>query len=201
MVHRRLLHDDFFGVGEPLNEPGTDGKGLIIRGKHVLQLSTFDEAAVKHREAALAMFLEPIISFVPDVATYDVFSKSYHTQVSGLVKALPDNVHLLTLEQWTGGRLLLRLEHFYQKGEHAELSKPVTVNLKNLFKQFEITAAQELTLGANQDISALKSRLKFKYTADGTVTEPVEGKFNAETLEVTLTPMQIRTFVVNVKRN
>lgn len=201
MVHRRLLHDDHFGVGEPLNEPGVDGKGLIIRGKHVLQLSTFDDAAVKHREMAQSMFLEPIISFVPDVASYDDFSKNYHTQVSGLVKALPDNVHLLTLEQWSGGRLLVRLEHFYQKGEDAELSKPVTVQLKNLFKHFEITGAQELTLGANQDISALKSRLKFKYTADGAVSEPVEGKFNAQTLEVTLTPMQIRTFAVTVNRH
>lgn len=202
MVHRRLLHDDHFGVGEPLNEPGVDGKGLIIRGRHVLQLSSLDEAGKGHREAGREMFLEPILSFVPDVAPYDVFSKSYHTEVSGLTKALPANVHLLTLEQWSGGRLLLRLEHFFQKGEHAELSKPVTLSLKGLFKHFEITAAQELTLAANQDVSALKNRLKFKYTADGPVTEPAETKaFNAQTMEVTLSPMQIRTFAVTVKRN
>lgn len=33
MVHRRLLHDDAFGVGEALNETQF-GKGLVARGKH-----------------------------------------------------------------------------------------------------------------------------------------------------------------------
>jgi len=35
MIHRRLLHDDAFGVGEALNETEYD-KGLIARGKHHL---------------------------------------------------------------------------------------------------------------------------------------------------------------------
>ena len=31
-VHRRLLFDDRRGVGEPLNETGTSGHGLVITG-------------------------------------------------------------------------------------------------------------------------------------------------------------------------
>ena len=34
MVHRRLLHDDAFGVGEALNETAFGGEGLVARGKH-----------------------------------------------------------------------------------------------------------------------------------------------------------------------
>ena len=35
MVHRRLLDDDAFGVGEALNETAF-GVGLVARGKHFL---------------------------------------------------------------------------------------------------------------------------------------------------------------------
>lgn len=35
MVHRRLLHDDAFGVGEALNEQAY-GKGIVARGHHYL---------------------------------------------------------------------------------------------------------------------------------------------------------------------
>lgn len=35
MVHRRLLDDDAFGVGEPLNETAFN-EGLVARGKHYL---------------------------------------------------------------------------------------------------------------------------------------------------------------------
>jgi len=51
-------------------------------------------------------------------------------QWSGMNRRLPDNVHLLTLEQWEAGTILLRLEHFYAKGEDPVLSQPAKVQLK-----------------------------------------------------------------------
>jgi len=45
-------------------------------------------------------------------------------------RPLPDNVHLLTLEQWDAGTVLLRLEHFYAKDEDPVLSQPAKVQLK-----------------------------------------------------------------------
>ena len=54
---------------------------------------------------------------------------------TGAQNNLPRNVRLLTLEQFLGEFLLLRLEHFYELDEDAELSKPATVSLRvNVFK-------------------------------------------------------------------
>ena len=38
MVHRRLLDDDHFGVGEVLDETQF-GVGLVAKGKHLLQIN------------------------------------------------------------------------------------------------------------------------------------------------------------------
>ena len=196
MVHRRLLHDDAFGVGEALNEPGTDGKGLVIRGRHVVLLDTIKNSAPRHRPLAQQMFMEPIVSFAAHTEHYD---KEFKTKYSGLKRELPANVHLLTLEQWNSGRYLLRLEHFYQLNEDPVLSKPVTVDLKDLFTSFTITGIQELTLGANQDVSALKNRLKFKYTPSKAPVSLPPTSANVESLKIELNPMQIRTFVLNIQ--
>ena len=51
-------------------------------------------------------------------------------QWSGLKKALPDNVNLLTLEQFGPQDVLLRFEHIYENGEDPVLSKPVTFSLR-----------------------------------------------------------------------
>lgn len=61
MLHRRLLHDDFLGVSEALNEPGLDGKGLVVTGKHMILLTTPEEAPGYHRDLGEKMMLTPTI--------------------------------------------------------------------------------------------------------------------------------------------
>ena len=59
MVHRRILHDDYRGVAEPLNETA-NGEGLIARGKHWLFYS--DTASYHmHRDIGLDMFYKPSV--------------------------------------------------------------------------------------------------------------------------------------------
>lgn len=142
--------------------------------------------------------MAPVLSFVPDVSDYETYKRSHLTKYSALINPLPEQIHLLTLERWMEGHFLLRLEHYFQTNEDAELSKPVTLNLKHMFKSFKIFEAEELTLGGNQPIFETKHRMKFNYIPVENVTEPPEHSFDPTKLEVKLYPMQIRTFSVRV---
>ena len=69
MVHRRLLVDDFLGVGEPLNEPGITGRGLVTRGKHRVLLTTPKEAGSSQREQGELMMMQPVVRLVNKIST------------------------------------------------------------------------------------------------------------------------------------
>ena len=64
MLHRRLLRDDFLGVGEALNEPGLDGKGLIVRGAIKVLLTTPEEAPRYHRDLGEKIMMEPTVRYI-----------------------------------------------------------------------------------------------------------------------------------------
>ncbi|KFO79729.1 Lysosomal alpha-mannosidase, partial [Cuculus canorus] len=79
-------------------------------------------------------------------------------QFSALRTELPHNVNLLTLSAEDGGNVLLRLEHQFERGESANSSQPVTIDLLSLFSAFSIASVQELSLGADLPLDAI-SRL------------------------------------------
>ncbi|KAK3086623.1 hypothetical protein FSP39_021156 [Pinctada imbricata] len=173
MVHRRLVVDDNLGVGEALNETGADGQGLVVRGKHYLFLDTIDRSAQLHRDMALKLYMEPVLSFTNSQMKQSEWSKHFRTQWSALGTKIPRNVHILTLEHLKQQissdtfqqQILLRLEHIYEKGEGGQLSNPAKVELRDLLRGYEVLSATELTLGANFKTSDL-NRLPWKYKSD-----------------------------------
>ncbi|XP_068085422.1 lysosomal alpha-mannosidase-like [Anabrus simplex] len=203
MVHRRLLYDDGFGVGEALDEIAF-GKGVVARGTHWLMAGSKKENGVtlsaESRELVQRKHLSPrvFLSTVQD-DSFEQWKNSHTMEFSGMKEALPNNVQILTLEPWKDGTLLLRLEHILEKGEDPQLSKPVTVDLQELFTPFSLLSAEEMSLGVNQPLSEVH-RLSWR------TEHPKKRKHlnlrrssAKDSSVVTLGPMQIRTFVIRVK--
>ncbi|ETN65165.1 lysosomal alpha-mannosidase [Anopheles darlingi] len=177
MVHRRLLHDDAFGVEEPLDEKAF-GKGLVARGKHWILFGAKNTEAsptIEARERFLQnRVLLPNWLFFSDASDfkYEDWQKQYTNIYSALSLSLPLNVHLLTFEPWQDNSILVRFEHLLEADEDPLYSKPVRFNVQDVFRQFSIEEIREMTLGANQ-LKSESSRLKWKPDPDYFVFDAV----------------------------
>jgi lysosomal alpha-mannosidase len=155
MVHRRILHDDGLGVGDPLNETAF-GQGLVVRGKHFLILESPANSALIHRVDAQQLFMQPIATYALPTTSYANYSNTYRQTWSALSDSMPLNVHLLTFDQLDPKQFLIRVEHYFELNEDEIYSQPVKIDLQMLFKSLgTITNFTELTLAANLPLSDL----------------------------------------------
>lgn len=200
MIHRRLLYNDGTVGGEPLNEPGRDGRGLIVRGRFLVLLETAKNSAKLHRCVAEEEFLRPLLAFSKEapgslLVNNKVLRKLRGYQAGrsyrGLTRPLPDNVHLLTLEKFNR-TVLLRLEHQFAIDEDNELSKPVAIQLKGLFQDFTILSLTELNLSANMVKNKQKSANNWKRDL-GYKT------IRDDNYDVILNAMEIKTFKLDIE--
>ncbi|XP_022199948.2 lysosomal alpha-mannosidase isoform X2 [Nilaparvata lugens] len=195
MVHRRLLHDDAFGVGEALNETAYGGVGLVAVGSHYL---TAGGRPATDKFLAHRKLMDSWMFFTPTpTTTFQQWQKNYKMEYSGLKGTVPSNVKILTLEPWKGRSLLLRLENIFEVGEDELYSKEAIVNLQDLFSAFKIVSAQETVLGANL---LLKDMQRLKWNSESNYIKKQGPSQTLTDFNVTLKPMQIRTFIIEVQR-
>jgi len=199
MIHRRLQVDDDRGVGEPLNETGLDGAGLVVRGVHRLSLALSASGAAAAERMALvnSAIFRPVIRYTPLGAGVSPSSwiSSHTAAFSGIGAALPSNVAVLTLQSRGAGRVLLRLGHMAETADGPQ-SGTATVAVGNLFAGYTVTGLSELTLPG---VISLSDAPVVTYSrADGSqVTLPVVPPSpTGPAFNVDLTAMQIRTFDV-----
>nr|CAD7458126.1 unnamed protein product [Timema tahoe] len=194
MVHRRLKVDDGFGVAEVLDdmEPAR-GHHYVVAGR--VDGDNGTSLAARERGLAQRKLLSPWLFFTP------ASQWSPAPWCSGLKSSLglPSNVHLLTLEPWKDQAVLLRLEHFLEKNEDPILSSDADVNIKNysslkqeLLAPLTVLSVNETTLDGSQWLSEV-DRLQWNVTGTEERT-PISHRINNFT--ITLSPMQIRTFIV-----
>ncbi|XP_055640599.1 lysosomal alpha-mannosidase-like isoform X1 [Toxorhynchites rutilus septentrionalis] len=220
MVHRRLLHDDSFGVDEALDERAY-GKGLVARGKHYIMFGSkaTSNPTLEARERFLQnQILLPNWVFLSDTTDvkYEEWQKRFNNIYSALSLSLPLNVNLMSFEPWKENSILVRFEHLLEKDEDPTYSKPVKFNLQDIFRSFSIEEVHETTLAGNQ-WKEENTRLKFKpdpeylqhpsaeYPKHSNVVsgpaDTVESlrNVNNDGYEIELAPMQIRTFVMELE--
>lgn len=153
MVHRRTLHDDRQGVGEPLNETAY-GTGLVVRGRHFLLLESPMFSAARHRPLGQHLFMSPLSTYALPTMSFANYSTQFRQTWSALNESIPANVHLLTLDQWAANVFLVRVEHYFEQNEDETYSKPAEIDLQVLFNALgEIREIVELALGGNFPLS------------------------------------------------
>ncbi|XP_033249545.1 lysosomal alpha-mannosidase isoform X1 [Drosophila miranda] len=197
MLHRRLLNDDAFGVGEALNEEQF-GKGLIARGKVFLILNAVPEnpncfERLTHHELHL-----PFCKFFSKTNTVPSIVQHMMPDFNDF----PESMELLSLEPYSTNKILLRLENFNSCGGIK------SYNIHPLFESLRGRQIWEVTLDGNMPLRQMK-RFKFHHDGTGIIPssvsyfftphKPLEANYtmDASKFSVTLLPMQIRTFIVH----
>ena len=207
MLHRRLLVDDHWGVGEALSEMAF-GKGLVARGKHYL-LFDFDKNEAHRRTRLLAneIYTQPLITF-DDVSNRKP-SKWLSSTSSEI--GLPLNINLLTLESVSRNKAtperniyLVRFEHLFDIDEHPTLSQPVKVPLKNFMESYfdsTIISIEETTLGGNNfKKEALEKRFLWNEAQiKGEEKHQCMPVIHDDYDEIELKPMEIRNFQIELQ--
>jgi len=215
MLHRRVLHDDSLGVSEPMNELGSDNKGLIVKGRLFVILDKIENSAKIHRRLAIEINNEPVSFFlnINDEKTKNL-ETNFRNYRNLNFTTFPTNLHLLTLmrdyDYENANTLIVRLEHFYEINEDSVLSKPVTFDLSDLFEGTDIVIldVEELALGTNMNVDALNERLNWQsqpseFTkrdyADFEASQNLSvSKQKLNKFSYSFSPMQIRTFRIYI---
>nr|NP_609253.1 lysosomal alpha-mannosidase VI [Drosophila melanogaster]AAF52711.2 lysosomal alpha-mannosidase VI [Drosophila melanogaster] len=200
MLHRRLVRDDGYGVGEALNEEKY-GQPMIARGKVYLILSPSDESTAAEREAEKEIHLPFWKFFSKNTGSTTAAAKSVPS-----FNDFPKSVHLLTLEPFNDDEVLLRVENFL---DHTE-GQVVSFNIRPIFDYLNGVEIRETTLDGNLPLSDMK-RFKFHHDSSGQKPDAVEyftsahkplaaeQSQEASEFSVTLHPMQIRTFIIKTE--
>ena len=193
MVHRRVPKS----WGIQLDDPGVDGKGLVARGKHYIFVQPIHKSSKLVRTLSESIFMAPILSF-DKYTTLQDYSSHRVTTFNGLNHPLPENVHLLTLENWKQNQVLIRLEHMYESTDSKELSKPVEVDINGLFKTFKVLDLVETTVAANELLSDSKRLQWNSHSFSSVISNRTKRAID---FKVKLSPQQIRTFILTVEDN
>lgn len=212
MLQRRILTDDM--LFQAIVNETYNNLGVVIRGKHYLYLSRADYKPNKIFEKKLAkeLVLAPqVLVSIADAYHSKKAFLEHKNEKSFLKEKLPIGVHVLTLQEWNDGTLLLRLENYLEMSDVIRAGVKY-VKLDQLFANIKIFKAEETTLGANIWLNNFeplhwnkKKRFIKSFNEFYATGKPVEyakdDRVEVEAVDISrgirLLPQQIRTFVLH----
>merc|ERR1711990_1214468 len=158
-----------------------------MRGRHWLIFDTIENVHAARRVRSEGLNFPSTLLFHKSASAA---SNAATGSFSALSQALPDNVKLVTLTNnyadFNDGKMLLRLSHLYEAGEHPTLAVPVTINLENIFSKagLAIKGADETSLTGNQGIAFMDSKkFKWKTFAPNEAVEAQQADFKEKAFE------------------
>lgn len=215
MLQRRILTDDM--LFQAFVNETHNNVGIIIRGKHHLYVSraSYKPNKIFEKKFAKEVELGPqvLVSITDSYPSKEAFLE--HTNERRFLKEkLPIGVHVLTLQEWNDGTLLLRLENYLEFSDVIKTGVK-QVRLDKLFTNIKVRKAEETTLAANiwlRDYEPMQWNKKQKfikgfnefyasgknleYAKDYDAEDEREIKQIDIRKSITLSPQQIRTFVL-----
>ncbi|TWW63036.1 epididymis-specific alpha-mannosidase [Takifugu flavidus] len=214
MLHRRLWNNLPWNLGYNL----TLNDSSVVRPALWVTLGSVNTTSKLHQREAIELQHRPVVMAI-DQPEKPRQVKEPRKGSPSLPVVLPPNLHLLSfsipgwnyssdhhvhLRRVQSGqelrsepdysRVLLRIMHIFEEGEDAELSKPVTINMKEVLQGVgEVKVLEERSLTGTWDIGSLQ-RWKWK-TTNSHETDDKRQQGSAE-FNVTIAPKEIRTFFV-----
>ncbi|XP_062300703.1 epididymis-specific alpha-mannosidase [Scomber scombrus] len=221
MLHRRLWNNLAWNLGYNL----TLNDSTVVQPTLWMMLGSKSATSKLYQREAIELQHRPVIMPI-DQPQKPLQEKEPRGRSPVRSVVLPPNLHLLSLNipGWNYSsnhdvhishvqsgkdlhsepdydRVLVRIMHLFEEGEDPELSKPVTINLKDVLRGIgEVKGMEERSLTGTWDIGSLQ-RWKWK-TADNFEQKSRSCRTcGNEAFTVTISPKEIRTFFLHFSSN
>ncbi|XP_041635888.1 epididymis-specific alpha-mannosidase isoform X2 [Cheilinus undulatus] len=216
MLHRRLWNNLPWNLGYNL----TLNDSSVVKPTLWMMLGSISTTSKHYQREGIELQHRPVIMPIdqPQRPWKEKEPKGF--PVSSVV--LPPNLHLLSfsIPGWNYSsnhnvhlsnvhsgqdlhsepdydRILLRIMHLFEEGEDPKLSKPVTINMKEVLRGIgEVKVLEERSLTGTWDINSLK-RWKWNTMDNLNTNDRSCSSCGNDAFTVTISPKEIRTFFVH----